>query len=381
MVNDTCGHTAGDELLKELSQLLVRHLPENATLSRLGGDEFGVLLEDCNNQQSHKVAEQIMRMVESFQFRYEDSTFDVSVSIGLVPILGDEITPSFALSAADVACFVAKESGRARIHTYQEGDAEHTRHHSEMQWVSRINQAMKEDRFRLFRQAIVPLQEDSDEQRYELLIRLEDDEGKMVPPGLFIPSAERYNLMPALDRWVIETTFKYYSQLVQKVPDIAALTRFSINLSGNSLNDDSLYAFVRNQLEKHKIPTHHICFEITETAAVFNLGNASRFIRNMKDMGCRFALDDFGSGLSSFAYLKNLPVDFLKIDGSFVKDMVEDSMDKAIVEAINQVGHVLGIRTIAEFVENDAIMEQLRTLGVDYAQGYGIGKPEPMPKY
>ena len=379
VVNDTCGHTAGDELLKELSQLLVRHLPNNATLARLGGDEFGVLLENSDIDQSRKIAEQVLRVVESFQFRWEASTFDISVSIGLVPISGDEITPTFALSAADVACFVAKESGRRRIHVYQEGDAEHTRHHSEMQWVARINQAMKENRFELFRQAIVPLQEESRETRYELLIRLRDSDGKLVPPGMFIPSAERYNLMPALDRWVIETTFHYFALLRQCEPESAALTRFSINLSGNSLNDDSLYAFIHQQLENHQVPAAHICFEITETAAVFNLDNASRFIRNMKDMGFRFALDDFGSGLSSFAYLKNLPVDFLKIDGSFVKDMVDDPMDSAIVDAINQVGHVLGIRTIAEFVENDAIFAKLKELGVDYAQGYGIGKPEPMP--
>lgn len=379
VINDTCGHTAGDELLKELSQLLVRHLPKNATLARLGGDEFGVLLENSDIEKSRNVAEQILRVVESFQFRWEASTFDISVSIGLVPISGDEITPTFALSAADVACFVAKESGRRRIHVYQEGDAEHTRHHTEMQWVARINQAMKENRFELFRQAIVPLQQETGEYRYELLLRLRDSDGKLVPPGLFIPSAERYNLMPALDRWVIETTFSYFDELRRHEPDTAARTRFSINLSGNSLNDDSLYAFIRTQIETYQVPTEQICFEITETAAVFNLDNASRFIRNMKDMGCRFALDDFGSGLSSFAYLKNLPVDFLKIDGSFVKDMVEDPMDSAIVNAINQVGHVLGIRTIAEFVENDAIMAKLKELGVDYAQGYGVGKPEPLP--
>jgi diguanylate cyclase (GGDEF)-like protein/PAS domain S-box-containing protein len=379
VVNDTCGHSAGDELLKELSQLLLRHLPENANLARLGGDEFGVLLDNSNIDQSRKIAERILRVVESFQFRWENSSFDISVSIGLVPISGDGITPSFALSAADVACFVAKESGRRRIHVYQEGDAEHTRHHSEMQWVSRINQAMKENRFELFRQAIVPLQGDSRELHYELLIRLREADGSLVPPGLFIPSAERYNLMNSLDRWVIETAFQYYDQLRQYEPDTAARTRFSINLSGASFNDDSLYAFIRTQLENYSVPTAQICFEITETAAVFNLENASRFIRNMKDMGCRFALDDFGSGLSSFAYLKNLPVDFLKIDGSFVKDMVTDAMDSAIVSAINQVGHVLGIKTIAEFVENDAILARLRDLGVDYAQGYGVGKPEPMP--
>ena len=380
VVNDTCGHSAGDELLKELSQLLMRHLPENASLARLGGDEFGVLLENSTIEQSRQIAERILRVVESFQFRWENSSFDISVSIGLVPITGDGITPSFALSAADVACFVAKESGRRRIHVYQEGDAEHTRHHSEMQWVSRINQAMKEGRFELFRQAIVPLQGVSRELHYELLIRLREADGSLVPPGLFIPSAERYNLMSSLDRWVIETAFRYLARLRQHDPDTAARTRFSINLSGASFNDDSLYTFIRAQLDACQVPTAQICFEITETAAVFNLENASRFIRNMKDMGCRFALDDFGSGLSSFAYLKNLPVDFLKIDGSFVKDMMTDPMDSAIVSAINHVGHVLGIQTIAEFVENDAILARLRELGVDYAQGYGVGKPEPMPE-
>ena len=378
VVNDTCGHAAGDQLLKRLSELLIKQLPSNATLARLGGDEFGVLLENSTIDHSREVAELILRVVESFQFSWESSTFDLSVSIGLVPITGD-LTPSVALSAADVACFVAKESGRRRIHVYEEGDAEHTRHHSEMQWVSRINQAMAEDRFELFRQAIVPLQEETGEQRYEILIRLRDNDGKLIPPGMFIPAAERYNLMPALDRWVIQTTFDYCAQLQRRDPSQAASMRFSVNLSGNSLNDASLFAFIRDQLEAYDIPTSQLCFEITETAAVFNLANATRFIRQMKDLGCRFALDDFGSGLSSFGYLKNLPVDFLKIDGSFVKDMVEDSMDRAIVAAINQVGHELGIRTIAEFVENDAILDQLKTLGVDYAQGYGVGKPEPLP--
>lgn len=379
VVNDTCGHSAGDELLKEVSHLLTQHLPHNSTLSRLGGDEFGILLQDAEMDECQTIAEQLLRVIGSFQYRWESSTFDVSVSVGLVPITGEDITPSFALSAADVACFVAKESGRNRIHVYQEGDAEQSRHHGEMQWVSRINNAIVEDRFELFRQSIVPLHEASSEERYELLIRLRDDEGNLIPPGLFIPAAERYNLMPGLDRWVIDTAFEYLAALHENDPNTARNMRLSLNLSGNSLNDASLLAFIGDLLERYKIAPHQLCFEITETAAVFNLDNASRFIRSMKKLGCRFALDDFGSGLSSFAYLKNLPVDFLKIDGSFVKDMVEDPMDRAIVAAINQVGHELGIRTIAEFVENDAIVEQLKTLGVDYAQGYGLGKPEPLP--
>jgi diguanylate cyclase (GGDEF)-like protein/PAS domain S-box-containing protein len=379
VVNDTCGHTAGDELLKELSQLLIRHLPRNSLLARLGGDEFGILLEHADLDESRSVAEQILRVTESFQFRWESSTFDMSMSIGLVPIAGEDITPSFALSAADVACFVAKESGRKRVHVYQEGDAEHTRHHSEMQWVSHINKALAEDRFELFRQPIVPLNEETDETRYELLIRLRDEDNKLVPPGLFIPAAERYNLMPTLDRWVIRTAFQYYADLRRYEPESAVRLRYSINLSGNSLNDDNLLQFIRDQLNQFDMPTHQLCFEITETAAVFNLDNATRFIRSLKELGCRFALDDFGSGLSSFAYLKSLPVDFLKIDGSFVKDMATDRMDRAIVEAINQVGHVLGIRTIAEFVENDAIIAELQKIGVDYAQGYGVGRPESLP--
>lgn len=379
VINDTCGHVAGDELLKQLSDRLHDLLPEQALLARLGGDEFGILLPNTTQQQGIAESEAILSSLHEFNYHWDDNAFDISVSIGLVPITGAHQSPSVIMSAADVACYVAKDLGRDRLHVYQEGDIEQARRHSEMQWVSRINRALDENRFILYRQPIIALQGGNSIHHHELLLRMVDQEGNLVSPGHFIPAAERFNLMPTLDRWVISNALEYCSKMCHVERENEPYS-CAINLSGTSLNDDKMLAFIRTQLAQYNIPDKRICFEITETAAITNLAHAVEFIRELRTQGCQFALDDFGSGLSSFAYLKNLPVDFLKIDGNFVKDMLEDAMDHAIVESINQIGHVLGIRTIAEFVETKAIRDQLYRLGVDYAQGYGIGKPEPMPK-
>ncbi len=374
VINDTCGHDAGDELLRQLSRLLLQNVPTNSSLARLGGDEFGVLLENVSIERAREIADHLLSSISNFTYEWEGSRFDVGVSIGMVPIQADTRNASLVLSAADVACYVAKEAGRNRIHVYEESDIDLGQRHSEMHWVSRIKEALEENRFALYRQEIVPLDSEDTTPHYELLVRMRASDGSIIAPGLFIPAAERYNLMSAIDRWVIDQAFRHL-QLLQQGGDESV---YSINLSGNSLNDEDISDYIGKKIDEYRIRPGQLCFEVTETAAVFNLIKASRIIRTLKKIGCRFSLDDFGSGLSSFSYLKNLPVDFLKIDGSFVKDINTDPMNRAIVEAIHQVGHALSIRTIAEFVENEAIVTQLRDIGVDYAQGYHFSQPEPL---
>jgi diguanylate cyclase (GGDEF)-like protein/PAS domain S-box-containing protein len=374
VVNDTCGHDAGDEMLKQLSRTLRANVPANASLARLGGDEFGILLENVTLQQATEAANRLLQAFGDFTFQWQQRRFDVGVSIGMVPIECGTPSASFVLSAADVACYVAKESGRNRVHVYQDSDINLGERHNEMHWVSRIKEALENNRFVMFKQSITSLNGDDPTPHYELLVRMRDQDNSLVPPGAFIPAAERYNLMNALDRWVIDNTFRYL-HLAQSQGDQGI---YSINLSGNSLNDDGLPRYIQDKIAEHRVNPGQLCFEVTETAAVFNLEKASHMIKSLKTLGCRFSLDDFGSGLSSFGYLKNLPVDFLKIDGSFVKDMNTDPMNRAIVEAIHQVGHTLSIRTIAEFVENQDIANQLRDIGVDFAQGYHFSKPEPL---
>ncbi len=378
VINDTCGHVAGDELLKQISALFQQHLPDNAIFARLGGDEFGILLPGFSQLQGSKLAEQLLEALRSFHFHWEASDFEVLVSIGLAGISSTSESAAVILSAADVACYVAKDTGRNRVHIYREEDIEQARRHSEMQWVSRVTQALEEDRFELYCQRITPLSVLDNTRHHELLIRMHDRDGNTIPPGAFIPAAERYNLMPTLDRWVIRTAFAMYSESGMDLESLSENGSLcSINLSGTSLSDTQMLSFIKEQIAHHRIPPSMLCFEITETAAIANLTRATEFIRELRTLGCRFALDDFGSGLSSFAYLKSLPVDFLKIDGYFVKDMVNDPIDHAMVEAINDIGHVMGMKTIAEFVENEAILTALHSMQVDYAQGYGIGHPRP----
>jgi diguanylate cyclase (GGDEF)-like protein/PAS domain S-box-containing protein len=374
IVNDTCGHIAGDELLKQLTAHLQARVRETDTLARLGGDEFGILLERCPIEEASETAEMLREVVKKFRFAWQDKVFEIGASIGVVPITTDSGSIVDVLSAADSACYVAKDHGRNRIHVYQPEDSALAERHGEMQWVHRVNRALGDDRFRLFYQKVLPLSADEHEQYCEILVRMVDEEGKMVLPMAFIPAAERYQMMPAIDRWVLTATLE---ALRGKAPALGSVSVCAVNLSGQSLCDDHFLSSVVDILDASSISPSQICFEITETAAIANLTRAMRFISVLKGMGCRFALDDFGSGLSSFMHLKHLPVDFLKIDGSFVRDMARDPVDAAMVEAINRIGHVMGIRTIAEAVENTAILERLRSMGVNYAQGTIIARPEP----
>jgi EAL domain-containing protein (putative c-di-GMP-specific phosphodiesterase class I) len=346
------------------------------TLARLGGDEFGVLMEHCTLVQARRVANEVRKAVGEFRFVWEERVFRIGVSIGLVPITESTEGVANILSAADSACYGAKDEGRNRVHVYHLDDADLTRRQGEMQWVPRIDQALEDDRFRLWLQPIVPVMTGPGEgEHFELLLRLVDEQGEIVPPGVFLPAAERYGLSTNLDRWVVGTALGWLSRKAQL---LERLHLCSINLSGTSLTDEDFLEFVHKQLEQSTVRAQQICFEITETAAITNLSKAMTFMGALKGRGCRFALDDFGSGLSSFVYLKTLPVDYLKIDGAFVKRIAEDEVDLALVRSINDVAKAMGKCTIAEFVESDAILEKLRAIEVDYAQGYGIGHPAPI---
>lgn len=375
IVNDTCGHIAGDEMLKQLAQLLQSKVREADVLARLGGDEFGVLLRYCALDQARVIAEDLRRTVRDFRFICDEHSFETGVSIGVVVVDGRTHNFVEVQSAADVACYAAKEGGRNRVHLYVPDDHELQQRQGEMRWVSRIHKAMTENRFLLYCQPILPVDERSSlPSHFEILLRIQDEDGQEVPPMAFIPAAERYNLMPMIDGWVVQNVLRSVQLSGMHLYD----SIWTINISGRSLGDEEFLQLISQELEATEFPAEQICFEITETAAIANLRRASRFIKMLKARGCKFALDDFGSGLSSFGYLKNLEVDYLKIDGGFVRDIATDKIDRAMVEAINNLGHVMNIRTIAEFVENQQILDVLRSLKVDYAQGYGIARPLPL---
>ena len=381
VINDTCGHVAGDELLRQLATVLSGNIRDRDTLARLGGDEFGILLGECSLPKAREIAEKICTIVKEFRFVWGDTIFELGVSIGLVQITAQSEDINSVMSAADTACYVAKDKGRNRVNVYQPDDEELQQRFGEMQWVPRLAQALSENRFRLYCQPIVPTHSDGCKGRhYEVLLRMLDEHDQLVPPGAFIPAAERYNLMPAIDRWVVREAFATYQRYAKDNPDMRH-DQCGINLSGASLGDDQFLRFLHEQIDSSQIPPTVICFEITETVAIANLTKAIHFIKELKMRGCRFALDDFGSGLSSFAYLKNLPVDYLKIDGNFIVDIVDDPIDFAMVRSINEIGHVMGIETIAEYVEKDQIITKLREIGVDYLQGYGISVPLPIDDY
>ena len=376
IINDSCGHVAGDELLRQLAQSLQQRVRSNDTLARLGGDEFGLLLHNCSLEDAVAVASGLLRAVEQHQFVWGNSTFSVGASIGVVPVttLFRRITQ--LLQAADAACYAAKDQGRNRIHVYREDDSVVAQRQGEMQWVARVKRALEESRFFLEAQPIVPVQGSGGGLRnYELLLRMRDETGRIVPPGAFLPSVERYNLSQRLDRWVITTALQWLGDHPQRSERIA---RLFVNLSGDSLGDPQLLEFVRSQLREARVSPHKIGFEITETAAIGNLTRANQLISGLRSMGCAFSLDDFGSGVSSFAYLKALSVDFLKIDGLFVGSITDDVVDLEMVRSITDIGHVMGKKVVAESVENPAVLDKLRQIGVDYAQGFAVGVPGPL---
>ncbi len=377
IVNDTCGHSAGDALLGQVGQLLKSKVRWRDTLSRLGGDEFGVLLEACSLDEALRTAEGLREAVRNCRFQWEDRTFRLGVSIGVVPIAPENEDVASVLSAADSACQAAKEQGRNRVHCFEENDIDLMRRRREMQWAARINTALEENRFDLFRQTIMPLQIEESGLHYEILLRMRDEHGKIITPDNFIAAAERYGLTPSIDRWVVENTLRW---LVSEADERDKLAMCSINLSGQSLGDDKFLPFVIEQFHRTGLDARRICFEITETAAIASFSQANRFIQALKELGCKFALDDFGTGLSSFGYLKHFPVDFLKIDGSFVKEILHDPIDREMVRSINEIGHLTNKRTIAEFAENEDIITMLRNLGVDYAQGYGVARPQKIQR-
>ncbi|WP_268797340.1 EAL domain-containing protein [Pseudomonas huanghezhanensis] len=378
LVNDTNGHAAGDELLRHICALLQQGIREGDTLARLGGDEFGILLEHCSADAAERIAEGLRQTVEGLHFIWKGRPFVTTVSIGLVHISSAPTTLEASLRSADMACYMAKEKGRNRVQVYHDDDSDLSTRFGEMVWIQRLHMALEENRFCLYSQEIAALgcNADTHNGHVEILLRLRDESGRMILPDSFIPAAERYGMMTTLDRWVVQNVFKIISDCLSDEHRQGPLAVCAINLSGSSIGDDAFLEYLRQQFQLYAIPPELICFEITETSAIANLGSAIRFINELKGLGCRFSLDDFCAGMSSFAYLKHLPVDFLKIDGSFVKDMLDDPINRAMVEVINHIGHVMGKKTIAEFVESPQIEQALLEIGVDYAQGYVIERPQ-----
>ena len=424
VVNDTCGHQAGDRLLRDVTGLLQSRVRASDTIARLGGDEFGVLLEGCTVEQSARIAEGIRQAIRDYRFVWGATTLSVGASVGVVQITPETESVANVMSAADIACYAAKDEGRNRVHLYESDGIFHLRHR-EMHWVARVTRAAEENRLELYFQPIRPIGRASATPFYELLVRLRDDDGRLVSPGEFIPAAERYNVMSVIDRWVVQRAIERLKEWASRClsartlnvsslrrapaqearaggavatdgqwhgPELCAvaevpaadsaellLPRLAVNLSGTSLNEQSFIDFVLQQVGDETL-AQALCFEITETAAVTSLSNATFVMRELKARGCKFSLDDFGTGLSSFMYLKTLPVDYLKIDGQFISQVAEDPVDRSMVEAICKVGKALGIETVAECVESQAVLDELKRIGIDYAQGYFLSRPEPIDR-
>ena len=378
VVNDTCGHKAGDLLIKQITQKLDAVVMEKGILARLGGAEFGVLLEGDNAQMAYLLANKLLNTVQEFRFIWENRIFTLGISIGQVPWQPNINSPEQLLSMADSACHLAKERGRYKVHTYAAQDKHMQRYEYEISWVSHINYALENDGFELYYQHYQALSKRVEGHHYEILLRMRDQEGNIVRPVTFLPAAERYNLTGNIDRWVVEN---YFCWLANNPQHNAELMRVSINLSGHSLADKELKLFVLNAFEKYKIPYTKVCFEITEGMAILKMDETLEFINTFHKLGCLFALDNFGNGFSSYNYLKNLPVDQIKIDGSFVKDILVDPVDMAMVNSIKDVAKAMGIETVAEFVESTEIMVELGKMGVDFAQGYGVAKPHALADF
>jgi len=378
IVNDTCGHRAGDLLLQQLTNILKPLLRQSDTLARLGGDEFGILLNNCPLDRGIEIAELFRNSVKNFRFLWERQQFSVGASIGLVPFSAEYDSTDEILSLADSACYAAKDAGRNRVHVYHANDIELDARKGQMHWASRIQQAVDADRFRLFYQTIEPLNSKTEQPLHiEIFIRMLDENDELIPPGAFIPAAERYDLMAQVDQWVISNTLAWLGDYLRTNNQPV---QCAINLSGVSIGAEACLNTIKQSIERHRVPAHYLCFEITETAAISDPDRACKFVEELKQLGCRFALDDFGSGLSSFGYLRSLPVDYLKIDGLFIRDITKSKVDQAMVASINNIAHIMGLETIAEFVEDHETIGLLRQIGVDFAQGYLISKPEPLER-
>lgn len=376
LINDTAGHSAGDQCLIQVTSLIQSCIRGDDVLGRLGGDEFGLILKNCTQQGALRISKKITERIAGMKFSWDDCDYNLGVCIGINPLSKNSQDAADAIRKADLACYTAKDQGKGQIYVYEEEDSELIRRQEETYWATRITEAIDSDRLKLFAQPIVALKnKDPQKQHIEILVRLLDEDNQLIMPDAFIPAAERYNLMHLVDREII---FKTFSFINKHADDDENITQYSINLSGNTLDDKGIVSYIKDTADRFEIDNRLICFEITETAAIKNLNKAKTLIKDLKASGFKFALDDFGSGLSSFQYLKNLPVDFLKIDGSFVSDMVNNTVDHAMVAAINEVGHIMGIQTIAEYVENEQIIKKLRAINVDFAQGYGIEQPKPI---
>jgi diguanylate cyclase (GGDEF)-like protein/PAS domain S-box-containing protein len=379
VVNDIAGHIAGDEMLKQIAVLMQQQVRDTDMLARLGGDEFGLILTDCELENATRIADSIHEALEQYKFLWSDRVYRVGASIGMLRFRPGHYSLTELMSAVDLACYAAKNTGRGRTHVYVPEDVQTQQHRSDMDWAARISEAVEHDHLVLYGQTIEHLNgaNSDDGLHFEVLVRLRDRDNGLVPPGVFLPAAERFDLMPIVDRWIITRTFSVIAETL-KHQGRGAIAQCAINLSGTTIGDESLLPFIKTQLTLHHLPPELICFEITETAAISHFPTAMQFISELRHLGCRFALDDFGSGMSSFSYLRSLPVDYLKIDGVFVRDLANDPVNRSLVGNINDIGHLLGKYTIAEHAENDSALDYLRKLGVDYAQGYGISRPVPL---
>lgn len=375
LVNDACGHSVGDLLLQQVSRLLSESIRTRDTFARLGGDEFGMILEHCSTDQAQRASQQICDRMEGFRFHHNGRRFRVGASIGLVPIDSRWHDTAAILQAADTACYAAKDAGRNRVHTWFESDHSMRQRHGEMQWATHLEQALDESRFLLHGQRICSLGDDAGQGlRFEVLLRLVEPDGSLTAPGAFLPAAERFYLASRIDRWVVRQVLTWLDSL----PASTAIDTLTVNLSGQSIGDRTFHGFAVDALSKARSDIRRLCFEITETAAITNLADAMVFIQRMQRLGVRIALDDFGVGVSSFGYLRTLPVDYLKIDGRFIQGLIDNPLDRVTVQCFHEVARVVGVKTVAEFVEGEEVLEALREIGIDYAQGYLIHQPEPL---